>query len=173
MKKIITQCLLGLLLCIIFSCQKDKKSIKNETESLPFSEETNANLDIQLAIEKATLSNKKILLVFGANWCKWCKALHKFVETEEEINTKLHQTFEVVWINIGKRDKNMDIDARYGSPAANGGIPVFVILDSKGSFLTTQKTEFFEEPEEKNKPVGYDREKLLNFINGWIGTTRV
>jgi thioredoxin-related protein len=164
--------LVFLCFCFVLSCQKSEQTAQNEADILPFNEQANANLDIQRAIERATLTNKKILLVFGANWCKWCKALHKFVETDEEINHVFHQTFEVVWIDVGRRDKNMKIDERYGSPASSGGIPVFVILDSKGTFLTTQKIDFFEELQEEDQPVGYDREKFINFIKGWTGVTR-
>ena len=170
--KIIYAVFLYLCLFIVFSCQNKKQTREDDSNILPFDEQTNANLDIQRAIERATLTSKKIILVFGANWCNWCKALYMLVEIDEEINHVFHQTFEVVWVDVGRRNKNMNIDKRYGNPAANGGIPVFVILDSKGTYLTTQETEFFREPQEEDHTVGYDREKLLNFLKGWTGIIR-
>lgn len=46
-------------------------------------------------------------------------------------------------MNIGLRDQNLDIAARYEIPL-NKGVPALAILDSKGKLLYSQKTGEFE-----------------------------
>jgi hypothetical protein len=46
-------------------------------------------------------------------------------------------------VNIGLRDQNLDIAARYEIPL-NKGVPALAILDSKGKLLYSQKTGEFE-----------------------------
>jgi protein disulfide-isomerase len=42
--------------------------------------------------------------------------------------------FEVVKIDVGNFDKNLDIDARYGHPIGNG-IPAVVVIDASNKIL--------------------------------------
>ena len=43
----------------------------------PYNEQADAAADVQHAIAAAQVDHKKVLLVFGANWCPDCRALDK------------------------------------------------------------------------------------------------
>ena len=55
----------------------------------------------------------------------------------------LDSSFVVVHINIGERDRNLDLAARYEVPL-DKGVPALAILGSDGKLLYTQKAGEFE-----------------------------
>jgi thioredoxin-related protein len=160
--------LLGCFLIVTIACQKTSSADKEQDTAteMAYDENANAHQDISRAVSKATMTNKRILLVFGANWCPWCRALHKLFETNAEIHQYLQDHFEVVLINVGHRDKNADLNEKYGNVWANG-IPVIVILDSNGEYLATQETGSLEYSKEESKEKGHNPEKVMNFLHKW------
>ncbi len=125
----------------------------------------NAEQDIQNAIKAAKKENKRVLLMFGANWCPWCQRLHHLIETNDQVNRYLYKHYELVLVDLGKRNLNMQIDKRYGSPNKLG-IPVFVVLDSSGKQIHTQETGTLEYPKGSTK-IGHDPDKVIQFLKQW------
>jgi thioredoxin 1 len=91
----------------------------------PYDEKADAAVDVQHAIAAAQSAHKQVLLVFGANWCPDCRALDQAMHGSSQhlIDSK----FEVVKIDIGNFDKNLDLAQRYGNPIAKG-IPAVVVV---------------------------------------------
>ncbi len=158
------------LLSLGFAACQQRKERSEKPQSIDtaqvYDEQADARLDINHAIDRAGMTNKKILLIFGANWCSWCKSLHHLFETDQEIRQYLKQHFEVVLIDVGRRDKNMDLSGKYGNPVDNG-LPVIVVLDSAGNYLATQETGALELPPSQEHKYGHDRTKVLNFLRHW------
>jgi len=94
--------------------------------SRPYDETADAPADVQHALAAAQGDHKKVLLVFGANWCEDCRALDKALQGSSR--TLIEDKFDVVKIDVGNFDKNLELDARYGHPIKNG-IPAVVVLD--------------------------------------------
>ena len=139
----------------------DKASVKKNV----YDENADVELDIQNAITLAGKENKRILLVFGANWCPWCLRLHHLIESDKEINSFIHNHYQLVLIDLGRRDRNMEIDARYGQPNKLG-IPAIVVLDKDGTQLYTQETGSLAFPEEHAQK-GHDPVKVMLFLKQW------
>lgn len=115
------------------------------------------------ALEIAKRENKRVLLMFGANWCGWCHKMHHLFETDKEIAKTLSYEYELTLIDVDKVDDkkhNADIDARYGDPTKQG-LPVFVVLDADGKQLTTQETGALEIEDH------HDPQKVLAFLKKW------
>ena len=91
----------------------------------PYDERADAAADVQHAIAAAQSEHKQVLLVFGANWCPDCRALDQAMHgtSQHLIDSK----FEVVKIDVGNFDKNLDLAQRYGNPIAKG-IPAVVVV---------------------------------------------
>ena len=91
----------------------------------PYDEKADAAADVQHAIAAAHSEHKQVLLVFGANWCPDCRALDQAMHgtSQHLIDSK----FEVVKIDVGNFDKNLDLAQRYGNPIAKG-IPAAVVV---------------------------------------------
>jgi thioredoxin-related protein len=115
------------------------------------------------ALKIASRDNKRVLLMFGANWCPWCHQLHKLLKTDGRVAAKLQESYELVLIDVDTVDgkkHNEKIDAKYGNPMKLG-LPALVVLDAEGKQLTTQPTDFFEVEDH------HDPEKVLAFLDKW------
>jgi protein disulfide-isomerase len=102
----------------------------------PYNEKADANADVQRALTAAHSDHKRVLLVFGANWCGDCRALDQALHGSSQ--TLIEGKFDVVKIDVGNFDKNLELDARYGHPIGNG-IPAVVVVDSSGQVLYSTK----------------------------------
>jgi len=98
----------------------------------PYDENPDAAADVQHALSSAQGEHRKVLLVFGANWCGDCRALDQALHGRS--GPLIEGKFEVVKIDVGNFDKNLDIDARYGHPIGNG-IPAVVVIDASNKIL--------------------------------------
>src|SRR4051812_46399202 len=81
---------------------------------------------IAAALAKAADAHKRVLVVFGANWCVWCHRLHGTFESDAKVAAALRANYEVVRIDVNTRHgekRNADVEARYGNPTKEG-LPV-------------------------------------------------
>ncbi|HEY1763426.1 MAG TPA: thioredoxin family protein [Opitutaceae bacterium] len=117
---------------------------------------------VDSAVASATLGNKRILLVFGANWCIWCRRLHAVFEKDPAVSKSLRD-FVVVEIDVNKRagvNRNAAVVSKYGVPI-DAGIPAVAVLDSSGRLLNLKDTGELEDGD------GYSRAKILAFLASW------
>jgi hypothetical protein len=118
-----------------------------------------AKAEIKAALGRALSGHKRVLLVFGANWCYDCHVLDLAFQ-RAELAPVLQKHFEVVHVDVGQGDKNQDLMQLYGVPMAKG-IPGLAVLDSDGKLLYSQKNGEFE------KARALAPEDLLQFLNKW------
>ena len=101
-----------------------------------------APADLTAALKVAAAQNKRVILDFGGNWCTDCHVLDIYMHDAAN-RPILDSSFVVVHINIGERDRNLDLAARYDVPL-NKGVPALAILDRQGKLLYSQKAGEFE-----------------------------
>ena len=99
-----------------------------------YDEKADAHHDISVAIANAQKTGKYVVLVFGANWCGDCRALHAQMH-QPELASMVERNFVVVNIDLGRYDKNVDLAEQYHVPIKHG-IPALAVLDSRGKLLT-------------------------------------
>jgi thioredoxin 1 len=126
--------------------------IPNATRTLPQPASTNPNLypepsegpgELKEALAKAAKSHKRVLVVFGANWCYDCHVLDATFHSKE-FSALVNSNFDVAHINIGEEGKdNHDMADRLGVNLARG-IPSLAVLDADGKVLVAQKNGEFE-----------------------------
>jgi len=102
----------------------------------PYDEKANAHADVQHALAQAQTGHKNVLLVFGANWCADCRDLDKAMHGSSR--TLIDGKFEVVKIDVGNFDKNLDIAEHYGNPIKKG-IPAVVELSADDQVIYSTK----------------------------------
>ena len=119
----------------------------------------NAHVEIADALKLALKRHKRVLLVFGANWCYDCHVLDVAFH-RPDVTAVLNPNFEVVHVDVGQGDKNQDIMKQYQVPMAKG-IPAIAVLDSDGKLLYSQTGGEFE------KARSLAPEDLLAFLNKW------
>jgi thioredoxin-related protein len=93
----------------------------------------NARHDISQAIVTAVKSHKRILLVFGGNWCIDCHILDKAFR-QPRIAPLLNDSFLVVHVDVGEYTKNLDLAAKYRIDLKKG-VPAIAVLNGRGAFL--------------------------------------
>ena len=118
-----------------------------------------AREEIGSAVSRASKGHKNVLLVFGADWCYDCHVLDKAFR-RKDIAAVLAPNYEVVHIDIGEENKNLDLVRQYEVPL-NRGIPAVAVLDSSGKLLYSQKNGEWEHAR------GLGPDDLLAFLNQW------
>ncbi|MFZ6757698.1 thioredoxin family protein [Undibacterium sp. Ji50W] len=101
-----------------------------------YDESADARTAITKALAEAQKSDKKVLVIFGANWCKDCLELDKSMHGKNA--PLLNSKFVTVKVNVGQFDKNMDLSDSYGTPTKKG-IPAAVLLRPDNSVLYASK----------------------------------
>jgi len=124
-----------------------------------YSASANPAKEITEAVHSATASHKRILVVFGGNWCFDCHVLDEAFHSLE-IAPTLSKSFLVVHVDIGHMDRNLDIAKKYDIPL-DRGVPAIAVLDSDGKLLFSQKRGEFEAARSMAP------EDILTFLHHW------
>jgi hypothetical protein len=102
-----------------------------------------APAQLKAASELALKEHKRVLLVFGANWCYDCHVLDTTFHSKDFARL-VDANYVVVHISIGDEGKeNRDLAARFGV-ALDHGVPSLAVLDPDGKVLVAQKSGEFE-----------------------------
>jgi thioredoxin 1 len=123
-----------------------------------------ARAEIKEAEEKAASEHKRVLLVFGANWCFDCHVLDLAFHRPDFSSAMAG--YEVVHVDIGSDgQKNHDLAKQYDTPL-DKGIPALAVLESDGKVIVSQKNGEFEDARSLTP------EALLEFLNKWKPVAR-
>ncbi len=101
-----------------------------------YDEKVDAGKAIAAAVVDASRAGKRVILVFGANWCFDCRTLDAQMH-KGELDSLIEKNFVVVKVAVGRMDKNLEVAELYGVPVKNG-IPALAVLDGKGKLLYAQ-----------------------------------
>jgi thioredoxin 1 len=99
----------------------------------PYDEAADAKADVKQALSAAKKSQMPVLVIFGANWCKDCRALDQALSTGRNAEL-VKREFKVVKVDVGNFNKNLDVAEAYGNPIKKG-IPAAVVLSPDNKVL--------------------------------------
>jgi thioredoxin 1 len=113
-------------------------SVADVEEASPpiYDEGMDARAEISAARQRAVESGKRVAVVFGADWCGDCRALHAAL-THPLVAPIVERAFEVVKVGVGRFDLNVDLGEEVGVPISKG-IPAVAILAADGTVLHAQ-----------------------------------
>ena len=94
---------------------------------MPYDESADPHRDLQAALANARKSGKRVLVVFGANWCPDCRVLDREFHAGGKTAALVAERYEVVKVDVGRFDRNLDIAKLYGEPIRKG-IPSVVVV---------------------------------------------
>jgi thioredoxin 1 len=124
-----------------------------------YPENVNAKAEIAEALATASKTHRRVILVFGGNWCYDCHALDAAFRSAG-IAPIVNKNFVVVHVNIGEYDKNLDLADKYDVPLKKG-VPASAVLESDGTLLYSQKQGEFESAKRISK------EDVVAFLEKW------
>ena len=105
--------------------------------TLPYDASADAKMDVQHALIAAKSNHKPVLIVFGANWCEDCRALDRAIKRGKSA-ALLARSFDIVKVDVGNFDRNLDLVAAYGNPIKKG-IPAAVVVSVDNKVLYATK----------------------------------
>jgi thioredoxin 1 len=103
----------------------------------PYDESADAKADLQRALDSAKATQRPVLLIFGANWCEDCIVLDDALKTGRNASLVAGE-FEVVKVDVGRFNRNLDISHAYGD-SIKKGIPAAVVLSADNRVLYSTK----------------------------------
>ena len=101
-----------------------------------------AQKDLDTALAAARKDHKRVLVVFGGNWCYDCHVLDTTFHSKG-IQSLVVANYHVVHVNIGEYNSNLDI-AKRCEVVLDKGVPALAVLDAEGRVLVGQKHGEFE-----------------------------
>ncbi len=75
-----------------------------------------AQKDLETALAAAKIDHKRVLVIFGANWCYDCHVLDAAIRSSQ-LAPLVAANYHLVHINIGEGKDNADLAQRYQVPS--------------------------------------------------------
>jgi thioredoxin-related protein len=121
--------------------------------------DADAKQEIDDALRQASIEKKRVLLIFGGNWCYDCHVLDRALH-EGAAGKIVKESFLLVHVDIGEGDKNLDLIKLYKIPL-DKGVPAVAILDGGGKLLYSSGEGEFEAARSMMK------KDLVRFLLSW------
>jgi thioredoxin 1 len=118
-----------------------------------------APAEIAAALAAAAKDHKRVILVFGGNWCYDCHVLDATFRSKA-IAPLVNENYHVVHVNVGDYDKNLDLAKMYEIPL-DKGVPSLAILDPDSHLVVSQKKGEFE------STVKIGPKDVVQFLKQW------
>ena len=121
--------------------------------------QADAHAELKEAEEKAAVEHKRVLLVFGANWCYDCHVLDLAFHRPDFASVMAG--YIVIHVDLGDDEKkNPDLVKQFDVPL-DKGIPALAVAESDGKLVVSQKNGEFEDARSLTP------QALLDFLNKW------
>src|SRR2546423_4460752 len=124
--------------------------------------DADAKKEIDEAVKAALSEAKRVMLIFGGNWCYDCHVLDQALH-EGEAGKIVKDRFLLVHVDIGEGEKNLDLLAKYKIPLEKG-VPAVALLGGDGKLLYSSGEGEFEAARSML------RKDLVTFLNRWKET---
>jgi thiol-disulfide isomerase/thioredoxin len=100
----------------------------------PYDEKANADAALATAFTRARKSGKRVLIDLGGNWCPDCIVLANIMRLPE-VAPFIAAHYEVVAVDVGRFDKNLQIPARFSITGRLEGVPSVLIAEPNGKLV--------------------------------------
>jgi thioredoxin 1 len=126
--------------------------------------DADAHAELKEAEEKGAVEHKRVLLVFGANWCYDCHVLDLAFQRPDFASVMAG--YVVVHVDLGDDEKkNPDLVKQFDVPL-DKGIPALAVAESDGKLVVSQKNGEFEDARSLTP------QALVDFLNKWKPAAR-
>ena len=109
-------------LSILFGCEQAK-----------YDPDADAQQMFAQALQEAKAEQQYLMVVFGADWCPDCRKLYENLHSPQT-RDYMREHMSVLTVDVGDKDKNLDLAQRLGVSIENG-IPVAVFFDDEGKMI--------------------------------------
>src|SRR5215471_11769635 len=110
----------------------------------PYDEKANASAQVDAVIARAKKSGKRVLIDLGGNWCADCRILAGLMELPE-MQSFLKAHYEMVSVDVGRFNRNLQIPARYGITQRLEGVPAFLVVTTDGKLVNAGRVSAIQD----------------------------
>ena len=123
------------LLCVSLTlpAQAAKEVENGQPEARPFDAKADAKFGVDTALSRAKTGNRMVMIIMGANWCHDSRALAGWL-AQPHFAAMIVSRYELVYVDVGVRDRNIDIARRFGLKSIKG-TPTVMIVSGEGRLL--------------------------------------
>ena len=149
-----TSAMLAALAALLFTCAV-------QAAATIYPDVARADADIAAGLRDAAVTNRRVLVDFGGNWCPDCILLDRHFHAAENAEL-LKKHYILVHVNVGDKGitDSFAIAERYGI-ALKKGVPALAVLEPDGRVVFAQKQGEFEALRE------LDPATVRTFLNKW------
>jgi thioredoxin 1 len=126
----------------------------------PYNVDADAHAEVAAAIARAAQAHKFVLIDFGGNWCPDCRVTAG-VLAMDQVKPWISAMFEVVMVDVGRMNKNMDIGDGYGVHIK--AVPTMIVLDPAGKMINHSTDAAALSDARSMSP-----QAIVDTLNGWI-----
>ncbi len=101
---------------------------------LPYHPAQDADRAVTEARQRAIATHKLLVIELGGNWCLDCRILAGTIENPK-LKAFVEAHYEVVTVDIGRFDKNLQVPARYGITKRLEGVPALLVIEPRNNRL--------------------------------------
>jgi thiol-disulfide isomerase/thioredoxin len=99
----------------------------------PYDETADGDKVVADAFVRARRNHKRVLIDLGGNWCGDCVVLANIMALPQ-VKAFVAAHYEVVSVDVGRENKNLQIPARFGVDL-KGGVPTVLVVEPDGRTL--------------------------------------
>jgi len=156
-----------LIACLAVACTSaaplSSASAAEHPEARLYDSTRDASNDVDAALAQGEAERKITLVVMGANWCHDSRALAGWFTTDADIMGVLERNFVVTYVDVGQKDRNIDIAQRFGIEEIVG-TPTMVMIDYDGSVLNKVTAKDWRNSASRSKEdIIYELEEVALF----------
>jgi thiol-disulfide isomerase/thioredoxin len=138
-------------------------SAAEHPEARLYDSTSDASADVDAALAQGEAERKITLVVMGANWCHDSRALAGWFTTDADIIGVLDRNFVVTYVDVGQKDRNIDIAQRFGIEEIVG-TPTMVMVDYDGTVLNKVTAKDWRNSASRSKEdILYELEEVALF----------
>jgi thioredoxin-related protein len=139
------------------------KSTARPPRAAIYDKTADAKAQVEKASERAKKDDKRILLMFGGDWCGWCHKLHDVFASNPEIRKTLANEYVLVMIDTVSPNANSLLETCKAALTPDElqkrmGYPFLAVLDPSAKVVKAQPTDVLEEGDH------HDPKRVLDFL---------
>ena len=139
------------LLCVSLTppAHAAKEVETGHPEARPFDVKADAKSGVDAALARAKSGNRMVMIVMGANWCHDSRALAGWF-AQPHFAAMIDSRYELVYVDVGYKDRNIDIARRFGLKSIKG-TPTVLIVDGDGRLLNKKNAPKWRNASSRNQ----------------------
>ena len=145
---------------ILLSINMDANILLKDSDTLklplplPYNGEEYSAEQINNFLDETLQQSKQPILIFGGNWCPDCRILDGTLQLPT-IKKFMNKNYNIMHIDIGRYDKNMELISYFGIPKEKG-VPRVLVFDKNKIVINKKSTKEWTTARDRRKQEVFD-----------------